>query len=89
MPQAETKVGVLVKAGCSSQSWYSLGSLGSLTVECHERGRQRGGALRGVLGQLAGVAGREKSHWLGSPDALYVEGVVGGELGRLRGDCCW
>jgi hypothetical protein len=89
MPRLETEIGVSVRAGRSSQLWYSLGSSGSPTVECCERGHQRGGALRGVRGRLAGVAGREKSHWLGSPDALYVEGVVGGELGRPRGDRCW
>jgi hypothetical protein len=88
MPQLEAEISVSVRAGCSSQLWYSSGSLGSPTVECCERGRQRGGALKGVQGQLAGVAGWEKSHWLGSPNALYVEGVVGGDLGRPRGDCC-
>jgi hypothetical protein len=88
MPQVETEVGVPVEAGCSSQLWYGLGSLGPPTVECCERGRQRGGALRGVWGQLAGVAGWEKSHWLGSPNALYAEGIVGenwedGEVVRI------
>jgi hypothetical protein len=89
MPQVETEIGVSVRAGCSSQLWYGLGSLGSPTVECCERGHQRGGALRGVQGQLAGIAGREKSHWLGSPNASYVEGVVRGDLGGSRGDHCW
>jgi hypothetical protein len=88
MPQEETKVGVLVEAGCSSQLWYCSGSSVLPTVEYCERGCHRGGALDGVRGQLAGVAGWENSHWSGSPNALYVEGVVRGDLGIPRGDRC-